>query len=242
MSADISHAMVLAAGLGTRMRPLTLTRPKPLIEVAGQTLIDRTLDRLAEAGIARAVVNLHYKGEMMRQHLAQRTEPEIVFSDESDALLETGGGVARALKLLGGGTFVTVNSDMIWRDAGPSALHRLAAAWDDAAMDALLLLYPTAQVQGYAGKGDFNLMPDGRLQRRAEGETAPYIFTGVQILHARLFATAPAGAFSLNRLYDRAAQQGRLFGLCHHGKWLEVGTPDALVQAEAFLAAQVAGG
>jgi MurNAc alpha-1-phosphate uridylyltransferase len=228
-------AMVLAAGLGLRMRAVSTTLPKPLISVGGQALIDRTLDRLADAGIERAVVNLHYKGDAIRAHLARRTVPAIVFSDESDRLLETGGGVAKALPLLGEGAFLVVNSDIVWRDALGNSLKELARQFDETAMDALLLLQPTVGAIGYSGAGDFRLCPEGRLLRRDEREVAPFVFTGVQILHPRLFAGCPAGPFSLNLLYDRAIAAGRLYGLRHQGDWMDVGTPDGLKAAEAAL-------
>lgn len=228
-------AMVLAAGLGLRMRAVSSTLPKPLIECGGRALIDRTLDRLADAGIERAVVNLHYKGDAVRAHLARRKAPAIVYSDESDRLLETGGGVAKALPLLGEGAFFVVNSDIVWRDAFGNSLKELALKFDETAMDGLLLLQPAVCAVGYSGAGDFHLCPEGRLQRRDEREVAPFVFTGVQILHRRLFADCPAGPFSLNLLYDRAIAAGRLYGLRHQGDWMDVGTPDGLKAAEAAL-------
>jgi MurNAc alpha-1-phosphate uridylyltransferase len=224
--------MVLAAGLGKRLRPLTDEMPKPLIAVAGQTLIDRALDRLADAGVKRAVVNLHYKGDMLRRHLAGRTKPKIAISDETAALLETGGGVRQALPLLGSGPFFVVNSDVIWRDARENSLLALAALWDDATMDALLLLHPTVSAIGYGGMGDFFLSSEGAVQRRDVRMVAPFVFTGVQMLHPRLFARCPDGPFSLNVLYDRAAAASRLFGLRHQGDWMDVGTRDGLAAAE----------
>ncbi len=235
MNAMPKAAMVLAAGLGLRMRAVSAALPKPLIVAAGRALIDRTLERLQQAGIERAVVNLHYKGAAIRSHLAGRTRPSIVFSDESDRLLETGGGVAKALPHLGQGAFFVVNSDVIWRDAQANSLGDLAHRFDDAEMDALLLLQPTVGAIGYSGAGDFHLGPDGRLQRRDERDVAPFVFTGVQILHPRLFDNCPSGPFSLNLLYDRAIAAGRLFGLRHQGDWMDVGTPDGLKAAEAAL-------
>jgi MurNAc alpha-1-phosphate uridylyltransferase len=227
--------MVLAAGLGLRLRPLTLDRPKALVEVKGRTLIDRALDRLAAGGIGKAVVNLHHKGNTLRQHLAQRPDIEIAFSDESDELLETGGGVVKALPLLGDEPFLVVNSDVIWLDAQGNSLGALAAAWDDQAMDALLLMHPTVSAIGYGGMGDFAMEADGRLIRREERHVAPFLFTGIQLLHPRFFRGAPAGPFSLNLLYDKAAEAGRLFGLRHQGIWMDVGTPAGLRAAEATL-------
>lgn len=228
-------AMVLAAGLGIRMRPLTTKRPKPLIEVAGRTMIDRALDRIAAAGIGRVVVNIHYMADMLRDHLATRSDLDIILSDETGLLLETGGGIAKALPLLGGKAFLAVNADTVWIDAWEDTLQRLARFWDDAEMDALLLMMPTIQAVGYEGPGDYQLGPDGRLTRRAETEVAPYVFTGVQILHPRLFAGCPDGPFSTNILFDKAEEAGRLFGLRHQGDWLHIGTAAGLAEAEAFL-------
>ncbi len=230
-----TRAMLLSAGLGRRMRPLTKDRPKPLIAVAGRALIDRALDRIEDAGIEEVVINLHYMGGMIREHLKGRTAPRVVFSDESDELLETGGGVARALPLLGPDPFIVANSDSIWIDAWSNSLHRLAENWNNEDMDALLLLHPTVAAAGYHHGGDFLMAPDGRLERRPERQLAPFVFTGVQMLHPRLFENCPAGAFSMNRLYDKAIAAGRLFGLRHGGDWLHVGTRDDLAEAEDFL-------
>ncbi|HLT76863.1 MAG TPA: nucleotidyltransferase family protein [Ferrovibrio sp.] len=229
------NAMVLAAGLGTRLRPITDTLPKPLITVGGRTLLDRCLDRLAAAGIRRAIVNIHWLGDQIRDHLKQRSDIEIVISDESDLLLETGGGIAKALALLGDAPFVSVNADLIWRDARGNSLHRLADAFDPARMDGILLLQPRERATGYGGAGDFNLDPEGRLVRRGEAPAADYVYTGVQILHPRLFESCPGGAFSLNLLYDRAIAAGRLHGLVHDGDWMDVGTHDGLAAAETLL-------
>lgn len=235
MNALPETAMVLAAGLGTRLRPLTDTTPKPLIAVAGRTLLDRCLDRLVEAGVKRAVVNIHWLGEQVRAHLAGRHDIAITISDETGLLLETGGGIARALPLLGAAPFFAVNADVIWRDSRGNALRRLAQAFDPGAMDGLLLLQPTIAATGYDGMGDFVMDQMGRLARRDRRTTAPFVYTGVQILSSRLFDGAPAGAFSLNRLYDRAIEAGRLFGWRHEGDWMDVGTPDGLAAAEAAL-------
>jgi len=224
--------MVLAAGAGLRLRPLTEHTPKPLLEVAGRCMLDRAFDRLDDAEVAHRVVNLHWLGEKIAAHLANHAG--VILSHE-DALLDTGGGVARALPLLGAAAFYVCNADVIWRDGSRPALFRLAAAWDEARMDALLLLQPVAAAFGYDGRGDFARESDGRLRRRGTDETAPYVFTGVQILHPRLFADAPKGAFSLNLLYDKARGAGRLFGLIHDGDWLHIGTPEALAAATARL-------
>jgi MurNAc alpha-1-phosphate uridylyltransferase len=231
--------MVLAAGLGLRLRPVTETLPKPLIAVGGRALLDRALDRLGEAGVEKAVVNLHHLGSLIERHLARRPTPAIEFSREAE-LLETGGGVAKALPLLGDGPFWVANGDVLWLDGPGPALGRLAAAWDDARMDGLLLLHETVNAYGYRGRGDFLADPLGQLVRRPECEVAPYLFTGVQILHARLFAGAPAGPFSLNRVYDRAIEVGRLYGVVHDGEWFHVGTPDGLAEAEAYLSQRYA--
>jgi MurNAc alpha-1-phosphate uridylyltransferase len=230
-----SHAMVLAAGKGLRLRPLTLSRPKPLVEVAGQTMLDGVLDRLAEAGVAEAVVNAHHLGHMIEGHLQGRTAPRIHISRE-DTLLETGGGVRKALPLLGERPFFVVNGDVIWRDGKSPALQRLAEAWDERVMDALLLLQSTASAVGYEGSGDFVMDQLGRLRRRKEGEVSPFLFAGLQILSPALFANTPEGPFSLNLLYDRALTAGRLYGLRHDGTWYHVGTPDDLQRVEAALA------
>ncbi len=234
MSTTPDRAMVLAAGLGLRMRPLTETRPKPLIEVAGRTLLDRALDRVVDAGVGDCVVNTHHLGAMIHDHLAGRTAPRIAFSDE-ETPLETGGGVARALARLGAGPFYIVNADVVWLDGRRSALRRLAELWDDARMDALLLVHPTTRAVGYEGRGDFVVDPLGAARRRRETEVSPYVFTGVELAHPRLFADAPKGAFSLNLLFDRAAAARRLYAMVHDGEWFHVGTPAALAAAEAAM-------
>jgi MurNAc alpha-1-phosphate uridylyltransferase len=230
-------AMVLAAGLGKRMRPLTATRPKPLVEVAGATLIDHALRRLREAGVHRAVVNVHYMADRLEAHLKRRSHGlEIRVSDERAQLLETGGGVARALALIDCDPFIVVNSDNLWIDGARPSLAALAERWDDARMDALLLVVPLARAMGYEGLGDFHMDAAGRLARRRERRVAPYVFSGIQILSRRLFAQAPAGPFSLNLLYDHALASGRLFGQSHGGLWFHVGTPEAVGETEAALA------
>lgn len=230
----IATAMVLAAGLGTRLRPLTDTVPKPLVPVAGQTLLDWALDRLADAGVERAVVNLHHLGDKIEAHLKDRARPTIAFSREVERL-ETGGGIAQALPMLGAGPFFAVNADVLWLNGPGDALGRLARHWDDETMDGLLLLHETVFAFGYDGDGDFFVDAGGRLKRRPERELAPYLFTGVQILHPRLFKDAPAGKFSLNVLYDRAIEQGRLHGLIHDGEWFHVGTAEGLAEAEDYM-------
>jgi N-acetyl-alpha-D-muramate 1-phosphate uridylyltransferase len=228
--------MVLAAGLGTRMRPYNGHVPKPLVEIGGKSLIDYSLDRLADAGVVRAVVNVHHLAETLERHLAARQRPKIVFSDERGALLGTGGGIAKALPLLGEAPFFLVNSDTVWLDGVKPNFVRLAEAFDPEMMDALLLLAPTTDSIGYTGRGDFAMRPDGRLRRRAEGEVVPFVYAGGAILAPALFAEAPAGAFSLTLLFDRAGAKGRLFGLRLEGLWMHVGTPEAVAAAEAALA------
>lgn len=230
----IAAGMVLAAGLGLRMRPITERMPKPLVTVAGRCLLDRALDHYAEAGLARAVVNTHYLAEQIAAHVAARTAPEIVLSHEP-ALLETGGGVLNALPLLGAGPFFVANSDALWLNGPLPALTRLARAWNGAAMDALLLLAVVPGTLGYEGRGDFTMDGLGRLRRRAERGIAPFLFTGVQILHPRLFEGTEPKRFSLNLLYDRAEEQGRLYGLVHDGIWFHIGTPSGLAIANREL-------
>jgi MurNAc alpha-1-phosphate uridylyltransferase len=230
-------AMVLAAGMGTRMRPLTDSMPKPLVQVAGKALLDHGLDRLSEAGVERAVVNVHHFAEQMISHLASRTRPQIAISDERGLLLDTGGGVLKALPELGNAPFFHLNADTLWIDGVKPNLTRLAEAFDPAAMDALLLLAPTAGSIGYGGRGDFAFAADGRLQRRAEREVAPFVYAGAAILAPALFANAPPGAFSLNLLFTRAAATGRLAGLRLDGLWMHIGTPAAIAAAEAAIKA-----
>lgn len=218
--------MVLAAGLGTRLRPLTETIPKPLVELNGRALLDHAIDRLALAGVERVVVNTHYKAEMVAAQLARRTHPRIDISPEAE-LLDTGGGVAQALPLLDDAFFV-VNSDVFWLDGKDQALHRLAAAFDPGSMDAVLLLQRTVTAVGYEGSGDYFFDPSGRPQRRGERDVAPYLFAGIQLLHRRLFAEAPGRIFSLVRLFDRAEQSGRLHAIVHDGEWFHVGTLEGL--------------
>lgn len=231
----LSHAMVLAAGLGTRMRPLTDDRPKPLLELAGSSLLHHALDRLADARIGHVVVNAHWHAEQVAAAVAAHDPPATVLRET--LLLETGGGVKAALPHLGTAPFAVVNGDAFWLDGPTPALLRMAAAFDPAQMDALLLLVRTSQVDGEAGRGDFLLDPLGRGRRPREREIAPYLFGGVQILSPALFEGAPEGAFSLNRIYDRAIESGRLFGLVHDGAWFHLSTPRDLDRAETMLRA-----
>jgi MurNAc alpha-1-phosphate uridylyltransferase len=237
MAATPKTAMVLAAGMSTRMRPLTDKKPKPLVEVAGRALIDHVLDRLAEASVARAVVNVHYLAEQIERHLATRTKPRIVISDERGLLLGTGGGLVKALPELGSAPFFLINSDTIWIDGVQPNLARLAQTFDPAAMDALLLLAPTTGSIGYAGRGDFAFAADGRVTRRVEREIAPFVYASAAILSPKLFHRAPEGEFALTDLFTRAAGQGRLHGLRLEGLWMHVGTPDAIARAEAAIRA-----
>ena len=231
-------AMVMAAGLGKRMRPLTATRPKPLVEVAGKALIDHVFNRLRSAGVKRAVVNVHYLADALEAHLDNRVKGiEILVSDERSQLMETGGGIVQARDLLGDKPFIVVNSDNLWVDGPADAIRLLGARWDDAAMDALLLLVPLAQAHNHGGQGDFHLAPDGRItKRRQPGRPAPFVYTGVQILSPRVIADWPEGAFSTNIFWDRAIAAGRAYGLVHQGLWFDVGTPEAIGRTEAILA------
>ena len=227
-------AMVLAAGLGTRMRPLTNDRPKPLVEVAGKALIDHALDRLAEAGVARAVVNVHHFGDAVEAHVKRRAAPAVTISDERALLLETGGGMVRAQGLLPD-PFFCINSDNIWLDGPRDAFHDLSQAWDAERMDALLMLVPHCGAHNFRGKGDFHMDTRGRVTRRRSGRIAPFIFTGIQLVSHRMLRDAPEGPFSTNVLWDRAIEEGRLFGVAFTGQWFEVGTPAAIAPTEAAL-------
>jgi MurNAc alpha-1-phosphate uridylyltransferase len=234
---SVTAAMIMGAGLGTRMRPLTDDRPKPLVMVGGKTLIDHSIDRLAAAGVTLVVVNLHYKADMLRDHLAQRRDVEIIFSDESEKLLDTGGGVVKALPHFAGRPFFVINSDSIWVEGKHAALPAMLAAWDES-MDGLLLLARMQTAMGYEGGGDFALKTDRRVARAryAKADVA-YAYPGVQIVHPRLFAGAPQGAFSTNLMWDRAIAAGTLYGTLLDGVWIHVGTPEARDEAEAYLRA-----
>jgi len=225
-------AMVLAAGLGVRMRPHTNTLPKPLVPVAGKALLDHVLDRLGDAGVERVVINIHHMADTMQQHLAGRTRPQIVLSDERGLLLGTGGGIKKALPQLGGAPFYLINADTIWIDGVKPNLARLAEAFDARSMDALLLLAPAAGSIGYSGRGDFAMTPDGLLQKRGERDVVPFVYAGAAILSPALFDGAPDGEFPLTDLFNRAAEQGRLRGLRLEGLWMHVGTPEAIAAAE----------
>ena len=225
-------AMVMAAGIGKRMRPLTATRPKPLVEVRGRALLDHTFDRLRAAGVERAVVNVHYLADALEAHLRHRVHGiEVIVSDERARLMETGGGLVQALPLLGDEPFLVVNSDNLWLDGPTDAIRQLAARWNDATMDALLLMVPYARAHNHGGQGDFHLAPDGRISgRRKPGRVAPFVFTGVQILSPRLIRDWPEGPFSTNLFWDRAIADGRAYGLVHQGWWSEVNVPAAVAR------------
>jgi MurNAc alpha-1-phosphate uridylyltransferase len=233
-------AMVLAAGYGKRMRPLSEATPKPLVKVAGRALIDHCLDGLAAAGIKSAVVNVHHLAERVEAHLAGRRAPNIVISDERAKVLETGGGIVKALPLLGEAPFLLRNSDSFWLEGVRPNLCWLAGAWDDTRMDALLLLASTVRAIGYSGRGDFLLGKEGALSRRLERMVAPFVYAGAAILHPRLFIDSPAGSFSLNLLFDRAIEAGRLYGVRLDGLWINVETPASVAAAEAAIAASAA--
>jgi MurNAc alpha-1-phosphate uridylyltransferase len=229
--------MVLAAGLGKRMRPITDTIPKPLVRIGGRTMLDHALDRLDAAGIETAVVNVHHLAEQIEKHLAARERPRIVISDERAELLETGGGIAKALPLLGADAFIVLNSDSLWIEGPQSNVARMIACWNHATMDILLLLASAATSVGYDGLGDFAMDAGGHLRRRREREVTPFVYAGVAIMKPELFRDAPQGAFSLNRLFDRAIEAGRLHGQRLDGEWLHVGTPEAIEAADARIAA-----
>ncbi|MXO60083.1 NTP transferase domain-containing protein [Altererythrobacter salegens] len=227
-------AMVLAAGLGKRMRPLTASQPKPLVRVAGKALIDHALDRLADAGVAKAVVNVHYLADALEAHVVARTAPQVTVSDERELLLETGGGMTKALPLLPD-PFFAINSDNIWLEGPQDAFHDLSRTWDPEKMDALLLLVPHRGAHNFRGKGDFHMTGDGRLTRRRSGRIAPFIYSGIQLVSHRLMRDAPQGPFSTNLLWSRAIEEERLYGIAFTGEWFEVGTPAAIAPTEAAL-------
>ncbi|OYW88307.1 MAG: mannose-1-phosphate guanylyltransferase [Sphingobium sp. 32-64-5] len=228
--------MLMAAGLGKRMRPLTATRPKPLVRVAGAALMDHALARLETGGIGRTIVNVHYLADAVIAHVRARKSPmEILISDERDKLLETGGGLMKAAPLLGDAPFLCANSDNLWIDGPQESVAMLSELWDDARMDALLLLVPHARATCHNGPGDFHMDAEGRLIRRKPGHVAPFVFTGVQIMSPRLLRDPPGDVFSTNIFWNRAMEAGRLFGASHKGLWFDVGTPTAIPVVEAAL-------
>ena len=227
-------AMVMAAGMGKRMRPLTASMPKPMVRVKGKPLIDHALDRLADAGVTKAVVNVHYLADALEAHVLAREVPKVTISDEREELLETGGGLIKAQDLLPDPCFC-LNADNIWLDGPQNAFADLSARWEPDAMDALLLVVPHARAENFAGKGDFHMDALGRLSRRKPGRIAPFIYTGIQLISKRLLRDAPEGKFSTNILWSRAIEEGRLFGLSFTGMWYEVGTPQAIKPTEDAL-------
>lgn len=231
----VSKAMVMAAGLGTRMRPLTDELPKPLVRLRGRPLIDYAIDRLVEAGVQSAVVNVHYLADAIEHHLADRTDIEIIISDERGHLLDTGGGAAHVIDRLGPGPFFVINSDSVWLEGIGDSLSRMSSRWRDDEMDCLMLLASTVTSVGYDGRGDFGMNESGRLVRRPESEVAPFVNTGAYLIHPRLFQDMPDGAFSMNLLWDRAMDADRMFGIRHDGIWMHVGTPEALNEAERLM-------
>jgi len=235
--AEVPHtAMIMAAGLGKRMRPLTATRPKPLIEVNGKALLDHVLEKLHAAGVRKVVVNVHYLADALEAHLASRAHGlDVVISDERNLLLETGGGLVQAEPLIDADPFLSLNSDNLWVDGPADTLRLLASHWDDAKMDALLLLVPLARALNHKGMGDFHMGRTGRLRRRQRSHVAPFVFTGIQMLSKRLLRDAPQGPFSTNILWDRAIEEGRCFGAVHQGLWFDVGTPASIPLTEAAL-------
>ena len=242
MAGKLTTAMVLSAGLGKRMAPAANGLPKPLVRLGGKALIDHALDRLAEAGVARAVVNVHHQADQIEKHLQGRQKPAIEISDERAALLDTGGGVKKALGRLGPGSFLIHNADSVWIEGVGSNLARLAGAWDEARMDCLMLLAPASASHGYQGRGDFALESDGRIRRRrVEQELVPFAFTGVSVAHPRLFDASPDGAFSLNLVWSQAIAAARAYGVRMDGVWMHVGSPDALAEAERCLSGVLRG-
>lgn len=235
MTCDIDTAMVMAAGHGTRMRPLTNDTPKALIKVAGKTMVDHAIDRLKAAGIKRIIVNIHAFADQMRAHLEARNDDSIIISDETDELLETGGGIKRALPLLGDKPIITHNCDSIWVEGMGQTLPRLLDAYDPDKMDALLVVAVTANIVGDVARGDFTMDPDGRIAWREVSSVAPFMYTGVQIIKPQLYAGIEDTAFSTTKVWRGLLEDGTAYGLRHDGVWMHVGTPSALDDAETFL-------
>ena len=235
--AEVPHtAMIMAAGLGKRMRPLTATKPKPLIEVGGKALLDHVLEKLRVAGVKKVVVNVHYLADALEAHLATRTHGlEVVISDERDLLLETGGGLVKAEPWIECDPFLSLNSDNLWIDGPADTIKLLASQWDGSKMDALLLLVPQARALNHRGMGDFHMDRAGRIRRRERSHVAPFVFTGIQMISKRLLRDAPDGPFSTNVLWDRAIEEGRAFGAVHQGLWFDGGTPQSIPMTEAAL-------
>ena len=233
----IDTAFVLAAGMGSRMRPMTDTLPKPLVTLAGRALIDHVLDRLSDACVERAIVNVHYLADQIETHIANRKAPKILISDERAVLRDTGGGVRYALSHFGDAPFLIHNSDSVWIEHGAPVLQTMQSAWNPHPMDSLMLIAPSATSLGYDGRGDFWMDEAGCLSRPGKGEAAPYVFAGVSIAKPQMFDNTPDTPFSLNTLWDRSIAQGRLYGVILDGLWMHVGTPDALADAELAIAA-----
>ncbi|MEO9600633.1 nucleotidyltransferase family protein [Parasphingorhabdus sp.] len=234
---QVKTAMIMAAGLGTRMRPLTEMRPKPLVEVSGKAMIDHCLEKLVEAGIEKAIINVHYLADAMEAHLAASQYPiEFQISDERRQLMETGGGLVQAEPLIEESNFFCINSDNLWTDGPTNSLHQLTQIWDEDKMDALLLLIRRTSAHNYQGSGDFHLDGENRISRRLPDQQAPLIYSGIQLISKRLLRDAPSGPFSTNIFWERAIGEGRLFGLVHEGQWFEVGSPEAIAPTEAALA------
>jgi MurNAc alpha-1-phosphate uridylyltransferase len=234
---EVPHtAMIMAAGLGKRMRPLTATKPKPLIEVSGKALLDHVLEKLSASGVRKVVVNVHYLADALEAHLATRAHGlEVAISDERSQLLETGGGLVKAAPMIDSDPFLALNSDNLWIDGPADTLKLLASQWDDSKMDALLLLVPQASALNHKGMGDFHMDRTGRLRRRERSHVAPFVFTGIQMVSKRLLRGAPEGPFSTNILWDRAIEEGRCFGAVHQGLWFDVGTPQSIQLTETAL-------
>lgn len=233
---NITRAMIMAAGFGTRMRPLTNKIPKPLVKVQGRALIDHVMDRLVEAGVKTIVVNIHYMGDQIKAHVEKRKDVEIIISDETDSILDSGGGIFKALPHFKGEPFYHANADTVWVEGASHALERLKAAWNPAEMDALMLLASTVTTVCYDGRGDFMMDADGRLSRVPEGRISPFVWMSMEILHPRLFDGMQPGKFSINPLWDKAIAKGRLFGQRLDGVWMHIDRPEAVKQSEEYLA------
>jgi MurNAc alpha-1-phosphate uridylyltransferase len=236
MSTNITRAMIMAAGYGTRMRPLTNNIPKPLVKVRGRALIDHVIDRLVAAGVNEIVVNIHYMGDQIASHIGKRKDATFIISDETDNLLDSGGGIYKALPQFGNEPFFHANADTVWVEGVSSALKKLMARWNPETMDALMLLAPTVTTVCYDGRGDFMMDSDGRLSRVPEGYVSPFVWMSMEIVHPRLFADAPGGKFSINPLWDKAIAKGRLFGQRLDGVWMHIDRPEAVTQSEDYLA------
>jgi MurNAc alpha-1-phosphate uridylyltransferase len=236
LSATITRAMIMAAGFGTRMRPLTNDIPKPLVKVRGRALIDYVIDRLVADGVKTIVVNIHYKGDRIREHVAKRKDAEFIVSDETDTILDSGGGIFKALPHFKGEPFYHANADTVWVEGASHALPRLRAMWDGGRMDALMLLAPTVTTVCYDGRGDFMMDPEGKLSRVPEGRISPFVWMSLEILHPRLFDGVEGGKFSINPLWDKAIAKGRLYGQRLDGVWMHIDRPDAVKESEEYLA------